>query len=142
MAVAHQRPAAELRPSPVAEPPTRADTRRYAPIRADTLSRIAAEVSGHQDLGGLFRDVIDEAFEAHLDPRSVQVPGTPLEPEALIVVPLFINGATIGTPNIGLLDAPQPGALSVGRPRAGSLADQLRPPSSRSMNRNRLMKSR
>ena len=41
-----------------------------------------------------------------------------------------------------LLNAPQPGALSVGRPREGALADQLRPPSSRNMNRNRLMKSR
>ena len=52
MAVAHQRATAEPRPSPVAELPT----------RADTLSRIAAEVSGRQDLDGLFRDVIDEAF--------------------------------------------------------------------------------
>ena len=52
MAVAHQRPAAEPRPSPVAELPT----------RADALRRIAAEVSGRQDLAGLFRDVIDEAF--------------------------------------------------------------------------------
>ncbi len=39
--------------------------------------------------------------EAHLDPRSVQVPGTPFEPEAMIVVPLLIDGDTIGTLNIG-----------------------------------------
>jgi diguanylate cyclase (GGDEF)-like protein len=39
--------------------------------------------------------------EAHLDPRSVQVPGTPFEPEAMIVVPLIVNGEPIGTLNIG-----------------------------------------
>jgi diguanylate cyclase (GGDEF)-like protein len=41
------------------------------------------------------------ANAAHLDPRSVQVPGTPFEPEAMIVVPLMIDGETIGTLNIG-----------------------------------------
>ena len=39
--------------------------------------------------------------QAHLDPRSVQVPGTPFEPESMIVVPLLINGEAIGTLNIG-----------------------------------------
>jgi diguanylate cyclase (GGDEF)-like protein len=38
--------------------------------------------------------------QAHLDPRSVQVPGTPFEPEAMIVVPLMVDGDTIGTLNI------------------------------------------
>ena len=33
-----------------------------APSRADALRRFAAEVSGRQDLDGLFRDVIDESF--------------------------------------------------------------------------------
>ena len=32
------------------------------PTRADALRRIAADVSGRQDLDGLFRDVIDESF--------------------------------------------------------------------------------
>ncbi len=41
------------------------------------------------------------ANEAHLHPRSIQVPGTPFEPEAMIVVPLIVNGETIGTLNIG-----------------------------------------
>jgi diguanylate cyclase (GGDEF)-like protein len=41
------------------------------------------------------------ANEAHLDPRSIQVPGTPFEPEAMIVVPLLVNGEAIGTLNIG-----------------------------------------
>jgi diguanylate cyclase (GGDEF)-like protein len=39
--------------------------------------------------------------QAHLDPRSVQVPGTPFEPESIIVVPLVIEGEPIGTLNIG-----------------------------------------
>ncbi len=38
---------------------------------------------------------------AHLDPRSIQIPGTPFEPEAMMVVPLLINGTVIGTLNIG-----------------------------------------
>ena len=38
--------------------------------------------------------------EIHLDPRSEQVPGTPLEPEALICVPLISRGAVMGALNI------------------------------------------
>ena len=41
------------------------------------------------------------ANQAHLDPRSIQVPGTPFEPEAMIVVPLLVQGDTIGTLNVG-----------------------------------------
>ena len=41
------------------------------------------------------------ANDAHLDPRSVQVPGTPEEPESMIVVPLLVAGEAIGTLNIG-----------------------------------------
>jgi diguanylate cyclase (GGDEF)-like protein len=41
--------------------------------------------------------------QAHIDPRSIQVPGTPFEPEAMIVVPLFVNGQAIGSLNIGRL---------------------------------------
>jgi diguanylate cyclase (GGDEF)-like protein len=41
------------------------------------------------------------ANQAHIDPRSVQVPGTPFEPEAIIVCPLLVHGVTIGTLNIG-----------------------------------------
>ena len=47
------------------------------------------------------------ANEAHLDPRSVQVPGTPFEPEAMIVVPLLVNGEAIGTLNIGRMGGPE-----------------------------------
>jgi diguanylate cyclase (GGDEF)-like protein len=45
--------------------------------------------------------------EAHLDPRSIQVPGTPFEPEAMIVVPLLVNGEAIGTLNIGRMGGPE-----------------------------------
>ncbi len=39
--------------------------------------------------------------QAHLNSRAVQVPGTPEEPESMIVVPLMVRGETIGTLNIG-----------------------------------------
>ncbi|HEV7604979.1 MAG TPA: hypothetical protein VGO15_08420, partial [Candidatus Limnocylindrales bacterium] len=52
MVVAHQSPGDEAAPSSGADLPT----------RADVLRRFAAEVSGRQDLDGLFRDVIDQAF--------------------------------------------------------------------------------
>jgi diguanylate cyclase (GGDEF)-like protein len=41
--------------------------------------------------------------EAHLDPRSTQVPGTPFEPEGIIVVPLHVGEEVVGTLNIGRL---------------------------------------
>ena len=41
------------------------------------------------------------ANDANLDPRSVQIPGTPFEPESMIVVPLLVAGEVIGTMNIG-----------------------------------------
>ncbi len=39
--------------------------------------------------------------DAHLDPRSIQIPGTPEEPESMIVVPLQVHGQVIGTLNLG-----------------------------------------
>ena len=41
------------------------------------------------------------ANEAHLDPRAATVPGTPNDPEALVVVPLRAGGDVIGTLNVG-----------------------------------------
>ncbi len=40
------------------------------------------------------------ANDAHLDPRSMQIPGTPEEPESMIVCPLLIAGEVIGTLNM------------------------------------------
>ena len=39
--------------------------------------------------------------DAHLDARSVQIPGTPFEPESMIIVPLMADGEVLGTLNIG-----------------------------------------
>src|ERR1044071_8059118 len=40
------------------------------------------------------------ANQAHLDPRVVNIPGTPVEPEALITIPLIARGALKGALNI------------------------------------------
>jgi diguanylate cyclase (GGDEF)-like protein len=40
------------------------------------------------------------ANDAHVDPRSVQIPGTPEEPESMIVCPLLVAGEVIGTLNL------------------------------------------
>ena len=39
--------------------------------------------------------------DAHLDPRAHNIPGTPVEAESLIVVPLRVGGDVIGTMNVG-----------------------------------------
>jgi diguanylate cyclase (GGDEF)-like protein len=41
------------------------------------------------------------ANDAHVDPRSIQIPGTPFEPESMIIVPLMGDGEVLGTLNIG-----------------------------------------
>jgi len=41
------------------------------------------------------------ANDALADPRSVQIPGTPEEPEAVIVAPLVADGEVIGAMNVG-----------------------------------------
>jgi diguanylate cyclase (GGDEF)-like protein len=83
----------------------RSTGRRRAVIARDAF---AEEILADEVIGGLGITgwAIDNgqpvlANAAHLDPRSVQVPGTPFEPEAMIVVPLLINGETIGTLNVG-----------------------------------------
>ncbi len=43
------------------------------------------------------------ANDAHLDPRSVHIPGTPEEPESMIVCPLLVAGGVIGTLNLARL---------------------------------------
>ena len=40
------------------------------------------------------------ANDALSDPRSVQIPGTPSEPEAMIVVPVRVGGEVVGTLNV------------------------------------------
>ena len=41
--------------------------------------------------------------EAHLDPRAMQIPGTPVTPESLIVCPLLADTVTVGTLNVARL---------------------------------------
>lgn len=41
------------------------------------------------------------ANDAHLDPRAWTIPGTPVEQESLVVVPLRVGGEVIGTLNVG-----------------------------------------
>ncbi len=41
------------------------------------------------------------ANDAHLDPRTTQIPGTPFEPESMVVVPLVIDDQVLGTLNVG-----------------------------------------
>ncbi|HET7180652.1 MAG TPA: EAL domain-containing protein [Candidatus Limnocylindrales bacterium] len=41
------------------------------------------------------------ANDAHMDPRSIQIPGTPFEPESMVIVPLMAEGEVLGTLNIG-----------------------------------------
>ena len=83
---------------------------RVAQVRRAVIARdrFAELILAHESpLGiGITGWVVDHgeavlANEAHLDPRSVQVPGTPFEPESMIVVPLLVNGEAIGTLNIG-----------------------------------------
>ena len=39
--------------------------------------------------------------DAHLDPRANLIPGTPMEDESLVVVPLRLKGDVVGTLNVG-----------------------------------------
>ncbi len=39
--------------------------------------------------------------DIHLDARAATIPGTPDEPESLIVVPLLVRGEVVGTLNVG-----------------------------------------
>ena len=50
------------------------------------------------------------ANDAHLDERSVQIPGTPFEPESMIIVPLMAEGEVLGTLNIGRMGVEAAGA--------------------------------
>jgi diguanylate cyclase (GGDEF)-like protein len=83
---------------------------RVAMVRRAVIARdrFADEILAHESpLGpGITGWVIDHgeavlANDALADPRSVQIPGTPYEPESIIVVPLLVNGETVGTLNVG-----------------------------------------
>ncbi|MEO5703876.1 MAG: EAL domain-containing protein [Candidatus Limnocylindrales bacterium] len=47
------------------------------------------------------------ANDAHVDPRSIQIPGTPFEAESMVIVPLMGDGEVLGTLNIGRMGGPE-----------------------------------
>ncbi|HWP62632.1 MAG TPA: GAF domain-containing protein, partial [Candidatus Binatia bacterium] len=76
--------------------------------------RYAAAILGHEAPleSGLTGWAIDHrqavlANDAHLDPRATQIPGTPFEPESMIVVPLMASGQIVGTLNVGRVGGPE-----------------------------------
>jgi diguanylate cyclase (GGDEF)-like protein len=78
---------------------------RRAVVARDRFADVILEYVGPLGVG-ITGWVIDRreavlANNAHLDPRSIQIPGTPYEPESMIVVPLGVGGNVIGTLNIG-----------------------------------------
>ena len=82
----------------------RATSRRWAVIARDRFAEVI--LREEMPLGvGLTGWAIDhrEAVlcnDALDDPRSVQIPGTPIEPESMLVVPLQVGGEVIGTLNV------------------------------------------
>ena len=78
---------------------------RRAVVARDRFADVIMDYVGPLGIG-ITGWVIDRneavlANDAHLDPRSIQIPGTPEEPESMIVVPLGVGGEVIGTLNIG-----------------------------------------
>ena len=85
----------------------RADHARAAMVPVLTRERHAEEVGRYViPFGrGLMGWAVEHgqpvlANDALADPRALQIPGTPAEPEALVVVPLLSEGAAIGSLNI------------------------------------------
>ena len=70
---------------------------RFADVILDYAGPMKTGISGWVVEHG--EGVLSNA--AHLDGRSVQIPGTPFEPEAMIVVPVRVAGTVVGTLNVG-----------------------------------------
>ncbi len=69
---------------------------RFAEVILDYAGPIEVGISGWVIAHG--EGVL--ANDALADPRSVQIPGTPYEPEAMIVVPVRVGGDVVGTLNV------------------------------------------
>ncbi len=84
---------------------------RRAVIARDRFADVILEYAGPIGVGitGWVIEHGEAALtnDAHLDPRVVQVPGTPFEPESMIVVPLRVGAEVIGTLNIGRVGGPE-----------------------------------
>jgi diguanylate cyclase (GGDEF)-like protein/excisionase family DNA binding protein len=85
----------------------RVDVERGVRVPVIARDRFAEVILGYEaPLGtGITGWAVDNreavlANDAINDPRSVQIPGTPIEPESLIVVPLLADGEVLGTLNV------------------------------------------
>jgi len=77
---------------------------RRAVVARDRFAEVILDYAGPIGVG-LTGWVVDNgegvlANDALGDPRSVQIPGTPSEPEAMIVVPVRVAGEVVGTLNV------------------------------------------
>ncbi|HEY8437994.1 MAG TPA: diguanylate cyclase [Candidatus Limnocylindrales bacterium] len=78
---------------------------RRAVIARDRFADVILDYAGPIGVG-ITGWVVDHgegvlANDAHLDVRSVQIPGTPFEPESMIVLPIRVAGDVVGTLNLG-----------------------------------------
>ncbi|MGH2513620.1 MAG: GAF domain-containing protein, partial [Candidatus Limnocylindrales bacterium] len=89
----------------------RATSRRWAVIARDRFAEVI--LRQEMPLGvGITGWAIDhrEAVlcnDALDDPRSIQIPGTPVEPESMLIVPLQVGGEVIGTMNVARMGGPE-----------------------------------
>jgi diguanylate cyclase (GGDEF)-like protein len=77
---------------------------RRAVVSRDRFAEVIMQHEGPLD-AGITGWVIRNAEavlanDAHIDPRSINIPGTPEEPESMIVCPLLVAGEVIGTLNV------------------------------------------
>ncbi len=70
---------------------------RFATLILEATFPVELGITGWVVRHGLAQCVND----SHLDPRTRNIPGTPPEPESLIVVPLLVGGEVVGTLNVG-----------------------------------------
>jgi len=70
---------------------------RFAALILRTTQSISSGITGWVLAHGAAECVND----AHLDPRANLIPGTPMEEESLVVVPLRVEGEVVGTLNVG-----------------------------------------
>ncbi len=78
---------------------------RRAVVARDRFAEVILEYAGPLEIG-ITGWVVSHgegvlANDALADPRSVQIPGTPYEPESMIVVPVRVAGEVVGTLNVG-----------------------------------------
>lgn len=70
---------------------------RFAALILTTTVQIGRGITGWV-LGHGAAECVNDA---HLDPRANLIPGTPMEDESLVVVPLRVEGDVVGTLNVG-----------------------------------------